>query len=131
MQRWKLLPGILVCLLLTGLHGKAQTITGAAYFSGKWKVLLKGLPDGDRTIIFNLQSQDSTLTGSVNDTTGNQITTVTNAELKAEQVTLYFTAEGYDVNLVLNRKDEDHATGTLMGMFEAAGERVKEETTPR
>jgi len=38
---------------------------------------------------------------------------------------VYFNAQGYDVNLVMTKKDEDHITGNLIGMFEAEGERLK------
>lgn len=116
--------GAIICLLLS-LNTNAQSKTGADYFTGKWNVLLKGLPDGDKKLVFVLQSKDSSLAGSVQDTTGTEIATITNAELKEQEVTLYFTAQGYDVNLVLTKKDEDHANGSLMGMFDAEGERVK------
>jgi hypothetical protein len=29
------------------------------------------------------------------------------------------------VNLAMTKKDDDHITGSLMGMFDAEGERVK------
>ena len=35
-------------------------------------------------------------------------------------------AAGYDLSLTLAKKDEDHVTGSLMAMFQAEGERVKE-----
>ncbi|HUS03318.1 MAG TPA: hypothetical protein VMY77_16375 [Chitinophagaceae bacterium] len=47
------------------------------------------------------------------------------AELKDNEVILYFTAKGYDLNLLLKKKDDEHVTGNLLGMFEAEGERVK------
>ena len=46
-------------------------------------------------------------------------------ELNGDKATVYFNAEGYDVNLEMNKKDEDHVTGSLMGMFDSEGERVK------
>jgi len=110
---------------LLSLNVNAQSKTGVDYFSGKWSVLLKGLPDGDRKLVFVLESKDSTMAGSVQDTTGTEIATLTSVELKDEQVTLYFTTQGYDVNLMLAKKDDDHTTGSLMGMFDAEGERVK------
>jgi hypothetical protein len=119
-------------LLLTGLYilalslnVNAQTST-ADYFVGKWSVLLKGVPGGDAKMIFILEKKDSTITGLVQDTTGKEISKITNAELKANQVTLYFNAQGYDVNLLLAKKDDDHVTGNLMSMFDAEGDRIKE-----
>jgi hypothetical protein len=124
MQKMSFFFPVLACLLLS-LNVNAQSKTGADYFSGKWSVLLKGLPDGDKKLVFVLEGNDSSMAGRVQDTTGMEIATITNAELKDEQVTLYFNAQGYDVNLLLAKKDDDHATGSLMGMFDAEGERIK------
>ena len=115
-----------ILLLLVTINSNAQSKTGADYYEGKWSVLLKGIPGGDSKLIFVLSKNDSTMTGVVKDTTGAEITKLTSVELKGDEITLFFTAQGYDVNLVLKRKDDDHVTGSLMGMFEAEGERVKE-----
>ena len=111
--------------MLLSLNVNAQTKTGPDYFAGKWNVLVKGLPDGDRTMVFILEKKDATLTGSLQDTTGKEITKLTSVELADKTATLYFTTNGYDVNLALTQKDEDNVTGSLMGMFDAEGKRVK------
>ena len=104
----------------------AQSKPGAEYFNGKWSVLLKGTPGGDAKMIFLLEKKDDdNITGVVQDTTGAEISKITNVELKDAEVTLYFTAQGYDVSLLLTKKDDDHVTGSLMSMFDAEGERVK------
>ena len=77
-------------------------------------------------MVFVLEKADDKITGVVQDTTGKEISKLTNAELKEDELTVYFSAQGYDVNLLLKKKDDDHATGSLMGMFDAEGERVKE-----
>lgn len=115
-----------IFLLLVTINLNAQSKTGADYYEGKWSVLLKGIPGGDAKLIFVLEKKDTTITGVVKDTTGAEITKLTSVELKGDEITLFFTAQGYDVNLALKKKDEDHVTGSLMGMFEAEGERVKE-----
>ena len=104
----------------------AQTKTGADYFSGKWNVVLKDLPQGTTTLLFILEKQDSTIGGIIKDTSGVQISKIDKAELADSSITLYFTAQGYDVSLLLTKKDEDHIAGTLMNMFDAEGERKKE-----
>ena len=113
-------------LLFATINLNAQSKTGADYYEGKWSVLLKGIPGGDTKLIFVLEKKDTTITGVVKDTTGAEITKLSSVELKGDEITLFFTAQGYDVNLALKKKDEDHVTGSLMGMFEAEGERVKE-----
>jgi hypothetical protein len=104
---------------------KAQSKTGADYFKGKWNVLLKGTPNGDAKMVFVLENRNDSIAGVVQDTTGAEISRITKAELKENEVTLYFSAQGYDVNLLLTKKDDDHVTGNLMGMFDAEGDRVK------
>jgi hypothetical protein len=104
---------------------KAQSAT-QEYFAGKWSVLLKGLPDGDTKMILLLDKKDTSITGVVQDSTGKEIAKITSADLKENQLTIYFTAQGYDVSLLLNKKDEDHVAGSLMGMFDATGDRIKD-----
>lgn len=111
-------------LLLFTIGTKAQTVN-ADYFAGKWNVLLKGLPDGDTKMFIVLEKKDTTMTGVVQDSTGTQISKIDKVELKENTATVYFSAQGYDVNLAMTKKDDDHITGSLMGMFDAEGERVK------
>ena len=66
------------------------------------------------------------MAGTVQDSTGKEISKISNVELTDSSATVYFTAQNYDVNLLMNEKDEDHITGSLMGMFDAEGERVKD-----
>lgn len=123
MKKLHSLFAVLFCLLFS-LHGKAQA-SAADYFAGKWNVLLKGLPQGDTRMIFVLEKSGDKITGVVQDTSGKEISKLSNADLKEGEITLYFTAQGYDVNLYLKKKDDDHAAGSLMGMFDAEGDRVK------
>jgi hypothetical protein len=111
-------------LLFVALTTHAQT-AGMDYFVGKWNVLLKGLPQGDTKMILNLEKKDTALSGNVLDTTGTEISKLSKVESTDTSVTVYFTAQGYDVNLVLNKKDNDHVTGSLMNMFDAEADRIK------
>ena len=95
-------------------------------FVGKWSVLVKGTPNGDAKMFFVLAKQDTTITGVVQDSTGTEISKISKAELGQDKLTVYFTAQGYDVNLEMDKKDDDHVTGNLMGMFDAEGERKKD-----
>ena len=112
--------------LLLSVNVKAQT-SGADYFTGKWSVLIKGTPNGDAKMYLVLQKQDTTLTGSVQDSTGAEMSKIDKAEVAGDKATIYFNAQGYDVNLEMNKKDDDHITGNIMGMFDAEGERVKQQ----
>jgi hypothetical protein len=118
-----LFAGLYTLLLSMNVH--AQSKTGADYFAGKWSVLVKGTPNGDAKMLFVLDKKDTGLTGIVQDSTGTKMTDITKIELADTTVTIYFTTQGYDVNLVMNKKDDDHTTGSLMSMFDADGERIK------
>lgn len=110
-------------LLACSVNSKAQT--PADYFAGSWSVLLKGLPQGDTKLVFILEKKDTVMTGVVKDTSGNEVAKLDKVELAEGTATLYFVAQGYNVTLVMNKKDEDHVTGSLMNMFDAEGERIK------
>jgi hypothetical protein len=98
---------------------------GSDYFAGKWNILVKGLPNGDTKMMVVLDKKDTTLTGTILDSVGTETAKFSKVELKENEVTLYFTAQGYDVYLTMDKKDEDHVTGSMMGMFDAEGTRAK------
>jgi hypothetical protein len=112
-------------LLLFSLKLSAQTEFNTDYFAGKWNVLVKGTPHGDARMFVTLEKKDTSFTGNITDTVGLVNTNIDKIEVNGSKITLYFTAQGYDVNLVMDKKDDDHLTGSLMGMFDAEGERMK------
>ena len=114
-------------VLLLSFSAQAQTKPAEDYFASKWALLIEGLPQGDPKMIVGLQRKDGKLEGSVMDSTQKEIAKISRVEEKEKSITVFFTAQGYDVNLELTRKDEDNITGSLMGMFEAKGVRIKEE----
>lgn len=124
----KVLKSILLLSIFTiAFHTMQAQISNVDYYAGKWGILLKALPQGDTKLIFILEKKDASLTGVIQDTTGKEVTKIDKVELSGDQISMYFSAQGYDVTLVMNKKDDDHITGTLMQMFEAEGERIKEE----
>ncbi|OOQ57994.1 hypothetical protein [Mucilaginibacter pedocola] len=110
-------------LALTGFAFKASAQTG---FPGKWDVLLKGTPQGDIHMMVTLKDSVSTLKGSYEDFASKANTPFTKVEKKDDSVSLFFTAQGYDLTLVLKQADDDHLEGSLMSMFEATAVRVKQ-----
>jgi hypothetical protein len=59
-------------------------------------------------MIFLLEKKGNAITGVVQDTTGKEISKVTDAELKENEIVLYYNTQGRDVDLTLKKKDEDH-----------------------
>jgi hypothetical protein len=115
--------GVFLFILSTGVM--AQGRPGADYFSGKWDMLVKGLPNGDTRMFVILDKKDTTLTGVLQDSVGAETAKFSKVELKDGELTVYFTAQGYDVYMTMDKKDEDHVTGSMMSMFDAEGTRTK------
>ena len=112
-------------LLFLAVSTNAQSKTGADFFTGKWKVLVTGTPYGDLKRIYVLEKSGNELTGIVQDSTGKEITKCSKVEVKDNEVTLYYQAMGNDVSITLMKKDDDHVTGSVLGQFDAKGERIK------
>ena len=112
-------------LLLLSVGSNAQSKTGADFFAGKWNALVSGTPYGDLKRIYVLEKKDNGLSGTVFDSTGKEVAKCSRVEVKDNEVTLYYTAMGNDISVVLTKKDEDHITGSAMGRFDVKGERIK------
>jgi hypothetical protein len=125
MKRLTILTPTLLSLVLS-FHAQAQSKTGADFFAGKWNVLITGTPYGDLKRVYVLEKKDNGLAGTVLDSTGKEISKCSKVDVKDNAVTLYYTALGNDVSIVLTKKDEDHVTGRVMDMFDAKGERIKQ-----
>lgn len=127
MKKLNLILTIALGLFLS-VNTKAQTKTD--YFPGKWKVTIKGTPQGDAVMNFIFERKDGILLGSVRDSTNKELSTITEIDEKDKKITAAFTIQSYDVTLLLDPVDDDHVKGNLMGMFDATGVRVKE-TAPK
>jgi len=112
--------------LFLSFTSHAQSKSGADFFAGKWNVLITGTPYGDLKRVYILEKKDNNLAGTVLDgATGKELSKCSKVDVKDNEVTLYYSALGNDVNVVLTKKDEDHVAGKALGMFDASGERVK------
>ncbi len=97
------------------------------YYMGKWSVLIKGTPNGDVTVPMRFAMKDGKLMGYFIDPTSPDEKEMTTAEVAGNDINTSFSIAGYDVTMTLSMKDEEHANGKLMDMFECEGTRVKEE----
>jgi hypothetical protein len=110
--------------LLISLNVKAQT--NADYFPGKWNITVMGTPGGDSKMTFVLERKDGKLGGVVQDSTGKETSKITSIVEKDKTITAAFTLQAYDLTMALDPIDDDHVKGSLMGMFDAKGVRIKE-----
>ena len=113
-----------IAFATTSLH--AQTST-PDFYAGKWDVLAKGLPQGDTHLFFIITEKDGKLSGILQDTATKTDIPLTKVEKDSKGgLVINFTAQGYDVTMNMEKKDEDHIAGNMMGMFDCTGVRIKE-----
>lgn len=123
MKKVRLFLVVAFCLV-SALKMNAQV--HADFFAGKWNVTVIGTPNGDAKMIVNLERKDGKLTGGVINSDSAEPIKFSNMEEKENSVTVYFSASGYDVYMVLEKKDDNHVKGSMMDMFDVSGERVIE-----
>lgn len=84
------------------------------YFVGKWNVVCEGTPGGDSKMIVSLVRKDGKLVGTVTPS-GKEPKEIVEIEELKNAVKVYFRHNLFKVNLLLERGDENHTTGSLMG----------------
>jgi hypothetical protein len=113
--------GIFVLFLSFGAN--AQENAGTDFFAGKWNLLVSGTPNGDIKMIVNLERNEGKLGGTI-EIVDYQILKISKIEEKETSITIYFNADDYDLNISLEKKDENNVTGSQMDMFDVKGERI-------
>ncbi|WP_026768673.1 hypothetical protein [Asinibacterium sp. OR53] len=121
-----------ICTLFTGLfllllsfHAKAQSPQTNDYFVGKWNVDVKATPEGDKNLIVNLERKDGKLVGYYTSKARPDTVQFSKVEEKEKSVTVYFTYNGNDVYIRLDKKDDDHTAGSTLDTYDTIGERIK------
>lgn len=93
------------------------------YFAGDWKVMVKGTPNGDAEMVMHLERVDGKLVGEMRVEAMDPSKFQQVAE-KETDVTVFYNAMGYDISITLRKVDENNLKGSLLGMFDATGERI-------
>jgi hypothetical protein len=109
------------------LQGFSQTDKPATdFFAGKWEILVVGTPNGDAKFATEITRKDGKLVGELKVANGDAKETIPATVEEAEgKITIYFTTQGYDVNIDLSKVDDNNLKGSLMNMFDAKAVRVK------
>ena len=113
----------LVVLMATMSLAKAQV--NQNFFVGNWEVLVKGTPQGDVKMPMSFELKEDKLVGKITNPETKEVATMTSVEIKGEELHAAFSAGGYDLTMVIKKKDEDHFAGSLMEMIEVEGTRLK------
>jgi hypothetical protein len=121
---------LIVFLLLFGIviKGFSQTAKPVEFWAGKWEFTVIGTPQGDSKFKTNLIRKEGKLEGELVTTAdGTEMKIpITKIEESADKIAIFFTTQGYDVNLEFTKVDENNIKGSLMSMFDAKGVRIKE-----
>ncbi len=118
------LTGLL--FVLVTLFAKAAVTPNPDFYSGKWQFEFKGLPNGDGKLIFQLKNVEGNITGSLFTSDGTEMTKISSSRFEGDDLEVGFSAQGYDVTVLIKKVDDDHVKASLMNMFEGEGVRVKE-----
>lgn len=102
----------------------AQAVTHD-YFLGNWEVLVKDTPQGDVKLPMIFSFADGKLSGKVINPETKEEGAMTSVEMKGEELFATFSAGGYDLTMLIAKKDNDQFTGKLMDMLEVIGTRIK------
>jgi cytochrome c len=108
-------------LLGTNLYAQNGT---EAYFLGKWNATIKGTPNGDVTLPARFEKNGASLKGFYTDPESKEEKAMDTAYMDSDKLTFGFNIAGYDVTVTLAKKDDNTATGSLMGMFDVEAVRA-------
>lgn len=117
---------VLFFLFMTGSMLNVCFSQSTDFFIGSWDVVIIGTPNGDSKMIATLIRKEGKLTGSMQDSAKTVQMPLTNVVESADNIELFFTAQGYDVSISLNKIDNDNLKGSLLQMFETKAVRRKE-----
>ena len=123
-----ILAGVFFLLISSGADAQskavADSLSGEAYFIGKWNILAKSLPQGDTKMVIIIEKKEGKLTGNISDPASSEgpmeFTSVT---INGNVLSAVFTAQGMDIPLDITKKDDKNITGNIMGMFDIEGSR--------
>jgi chitinase len=114
-------------LMIISVSAKAQSNTD--YFVGKWDILVKGTPQGDVNMKVSFEKKEGKLVGTMVNPDTQKEEPFNKLDTTEKGIIVYFSAQGYDVDMSLEKQDDDHVIGSVMNMLEVTGVRVKKEVT--
>lgn len=122
-----ILSMILMALLLTNSSLSAQEKnTGEKFFTGKFNLMVYGLPDGDTKMVLNIIKKDDKLTGTIGTPEQAEppmeLSGITIADSTLDAT---FIAQGMDISLFFKIKDDKNITGNMLNMFDIKGIKEK------
>lgn len=111
-------------ILLISKISMAQEET-SDFFLGKWNVTISGLPNGEAKFVLKVEKTETGLTAYIIGGEG-KTQKVDRVETKPNSITIYWVAEGYDVFLIITKKEDGKVEGDLLNMFTAEVKKIEE-----
>ena len=108
---------LLLSLLFFGLAFNGNSASNADFFAGKWDMIIKGTPNGDVKMVADFKIVNGKLNGTLQPSEGDAIS-VSQIDEETDAITIYFSAQGYDLSVKLTKVDQNNLKGSLMDMFE-------------
>ncbi len=107
-------------LIFGSLAANAQT----EKYVGEWDLVIYGTPNGDAKMQLSLLREEGKLMGRLKPADASELINITQIDEADDSITLYFSAQGYDVNVMLKNEDENNMKGSLMDMFDVTAKRI-------
>lgn len=122
----KLLTIALFVFAMLSVNSIAQPVQSDDFFVGTWEVMILGTPYGDVKMIAQLSRVDGKLSGTlepVMEPSPGSIP-IDRIDEEGESITIYFYAEGNDIDLRLSKVDDDNLKGYVMGQMSSTAKRI-------
>jgi hypothetical protein len=108
---------LLLSLIFFGIVMDSNSASNVDFFAGKWDMLIKGTPNGDVKMVADFKVLNGKLNGTLQPSEGDAIP-ISQIDEETEAITIYFSAQGYDLSVKLKKVDQNNLKGSLMDMFE-------------
>lgn len=114
-----------VLLVLVSFFSQAQINPGFSFYKGKWNASFDG-PLGTVKMEIGFEQVGENIVATINDEAGKTLYKVVRSEIKEYKATIIFIgSQGSEVDLVMNKKDDDHTNCSIMGIYSTTAERKK------
>ncbi|GLU45178.1 hypothetical protein Musp01_28020 [Muricauda sp. NBRC 101325] len=96
----------------------------ASIYDGEWDLTFEGTPQGDSNMLAVFSGSPGNLKGVIKDPSGtNPETPMNSVEETSNGITFSFTTQGFNINVVLEKEDQNNLSGKMMDMFVARAKR--------
>lgn len=97
----------------------------ASPYPGDWEMMFIGTPQGDAKMDLSFEMDGQDLKGTIT-SPDREVIEVSQIDETDDGITIYFNIQSYDVNVEYTKETDNRLKGSLMGMFDATAERLKE-----